>query len=168
MVRLSHGRIGTCTKTSCAQTRARRYHTRCSSRMCCQSKDFRLCSMVSRAKSSARDSLHRISTSLKHRSSVTIVSNLLGTVTTRSVSNKYHRYPIDSLTPAVDAGELGVIAPYKAQVRAIRELLKPAGLKEVSVGSVEQFQGQVRAKSGLRDTVRDGANSSMPYPRNER
>ena len=45
----------------------------------------------------------------------------------------------------VDADEIGVIAPYKAQVRAIRELLRPAGLKEVSVGSVEQFQGQVRA-----------------------
>ncbi|KAN0127192.1 P-loop containing nucleoside triphosphate hydrolase protein [Lactarius tabidus] len=40
--------------------------------------------------------------------------------------------------------EIGVIAPYKAQVRAIRELLKPAGLKDVSVGSVEQFQGQER------------------------
>ncbi|KAF8267997.1 P-loop containing nucleoside triphosphate hydrolase protein [Lactarius quietus] len=40
--------------------------------------------------------------------------------------------------------EIGVIAPYKAQVRAIRELLRPVGLKEVSVGSVEQFQGQER------------------------
>ena len=49
------------------------------------------------------------------------------------------------LTPDVDPDEIGVIAPYKAQVRAIRELLRPAGLKEVSVGSVEQFQGQVRA-----------------------
>ena len=49
------------------------------------------------------------------------------------------------LIPFVDAEEIGVIAPYKAQVRAIRELLRPAGLKEVSVGSVEQFQGQVCA-----------------------
>ena len=45
----------------------------------------------------------------------------------------------------VDAEEIGVIAPYKAQVRAIRDLLKPADLEDVSVGSVEQFQGQVRA-----------------------
>ncbi|KAH9000982.1 AAA domain-containing protein [Lactarius hatsudake] len=37
-----------------------------------------------------------------------------------------------------------VIAPYKAQVRAIRELLGPADLSDVSVGSVEQFQGQER------------------------
>ncbi|KAF8267993.1 P-loop containing nucleoside triphosphate hydrolase protein [Lactarius quietus] len=44
----------------------------------------------------------------------------------------------------IKAEEIGVIAPYKAQVRAIRELLRPAGLKEISVGSVEQFQGQER------------------------
>ncbi|KAH9059528.1 P-loop containing nucleoside triphosphate hydrolase protein [Lactarius vividus] len=42
------------------------------------------------------------------------------------------------------AKEIGVIAPYKAQVRAIRELLRPAGLKEVTVGSVEKLQGQER------------------------
>jgi len=42
------------------------------------------------------------------------------------------------------AEEIGVIAPYKAQVRAIRELLEPADLQDVSVGSVEQFQGQER------------------------
>ncbi|KAF8267992.1 P-loop containing nucleoside triphosphate hydrolase protein [Lactarius quietus] len=40
--------------------------------------------------------------------------------------------------------DIGVIAPYKAQVRKIRELLKHANLADVSVGSVEQFQGQER------------------------
>ncbi|KAH8992655.1 P-loop containing nucleoside triphosphate hydrolase protein [Lactarius akahatsu] len=42
------------------------------------------------------------------------------------------------------AKEIGVIAPYKAQVRAIRELLGPADLKDVTVGSVEKLQGQER------------------------
>ncbi len=49
------------------------------------------------------------------------------------------------LIPVVDAEEIGVVTPYKAQLRAIRELLRSAGLKGVSVGSVEKFQGQVRA-----------------------
>jgi hypothetical protein len=43
----------------------------------------------------------------------------------------------------VDPEEIGVIAPYKAQVRFIREFLKQAKLSEISVGSVEQYQGQV-------------------------
>ena len=64
---------------------------------------------------------------------------------TGSVSIKRQLYNTDSLNSDLDAEDIGVIAPYKAQVRAIRELLKPAGLSDVSVGSVEQFQGQVRA-----------------------
>ncbi|KAI0259125.1 P-loop containing nucleoside triphosphate hydrolase protein [Gloeopeniophorella convolvens] len=40
--------------------------------------------------------------------------------------------------------DIGVIAPYKAQVRTIRELLKMARLEGITVGSVEQFQGQER------------------------
>ena len=68
--------------------------------------------------------------------------------------------------PVVDAEEIGVIAPYKAQVRAIRELLKPVGLKDVSVGSVEEFQGQVRAMEQLSEA--GGADSYLPLPRNER
>lgn len=45
--------------------------------------------------------------------------------------------------PSVDPGDIGIIAPYKAQVRTIREFLKQARLSDISVGSVEQFQGQV-------------------------
>lgn len=44
----------------------------------------------------------------------------------------------------IDPEEIGVLAPYKAQVRAIRELLKVASLSDISVGSVEQCKGQVR------------------------
>ena len=76
--------------------------------------------------------------------------------------------PQVSLIPVVDvdSGEIGVIAPYKAQVRAIRELLKSAGLIDVSVGSVEQFQGQVRAMARFPEA--GGADSHLPLPRNER
>ena len=70
------------------------------------------------------------------------------------------------LNSVVDAEEIGVIAPYKAQVRAIRELLKPADLKDVSVGSVEEFQGQVRATEQLSEA--GSADSYLPLPRNER
>lgn len=43
----------------------------------------------------------------------------------------------------IDPEEIGILAPYKAQARAIRELLKVANLSDISVGSVEQFNGQV-------------------------
>ena len=45
--------------------------------------------------------------------------------------------------PSVDPEEIGIIAPYRAQVRIIRTLLRQVNLSEISVGSVEQFQGQV-------------------------
>jgi helicase MOV-10 len=44
----------------------------------------------------------------------------------------------------IDPEEIGVITPYKSQVRAIRKLLKFAKLSEISVGTVEEFQGRVR------------------------
>ena len=43
----------------------------------------------------------------------------------------------------VDPEEIGVIAPDKAQVRTIREVLRQVNMSDISVGSVEQFQGQV-------------------------
>jgi superfamily I DNA and/or RNA helicase len=43
-----------------------------------------------------------------------------------------------------DPEDIGIVAPYRAQVRTIREVLKLADLADIDVGSVEQFQGQVR------------------------
>ncbi|TFY69327.1 hypothetical protein EVG20_g3186 [Dentipellis fragilis] len=40
--------------------------------------------------------------------------------------------------------EIGVISPYKAQVRHIKAVLRKAKLESITVGSVEQFQGQER------------------------
>lgn len=42
--------------------------------------------------------------------------------------------------------QIGVISPYHAQVQKIRQLLKK---KEIKVGSVEEYQGQVRVLSFL-------------------
>jgi helicase MOV-10 len=63
------------------------------------------------------------------------------------VSDAFYCSPVIFTNRAgADPQEIGVVAPYRAQVRAIRELLKEADLAGVEVGSVEQFQGQVRAK----------------------
>jgi helicase MOV-10 len=60
----------------------------------------------------------------------------------------------------VDPEEIGVIAPYRAQVRTIRALLRQARLSEISVGSVEQFQGQVGVESHIYDGM-DVTNSGL-------
>jgi hypothetical protein len=60
----------------------------------------------------------------------------------------------------VDPEEIGIIAPYKAQVRTIRQFLKEAKLSDISVGSVEQFQGQV-CVDRMFIMWRDGTNSCL-------
>ncbi|KAI0646633.1 P-loop containing nucleoside triphosphate hydrolase protein [Trametes meyenii] len=60
-----------------------------------------------------------------------------------------HDYP-------VRARDIGIIAPYHAQVRKIRKLLQLAQLSEVKVGSVEEFQGQER-RAIIVSTVRSSA-----------
>ncbi|XP_061679287.1 RNA helicase Mov10l1 isoform X2 [Syngnathoides biaculeatus] len=42
----------------------------------------------------------------------------------------------------VDASQIGIISPYKKQTEKIRILLGKAGLADIKVGSVEEFQGQ--------------------------
>ncbi|TFY69329.1 hypothetical protein EVG20_g3185 [Dentipellis fragilis] len=44
----------------------------------------------------------------------------------------------------VSPEEIGIISPYKAQVRYIKSMLRGARIEGVTVGSVEQFQGQER------------------------
>ncbi|KAH9930513.1 P-loop containing nucleoside triphosphate hydrolase protein [Epithele typhae] len=60
------------------------------------------------------------------------------------------RFPVTAL-------EIGVIAPYHAQVRKIRRLLQKANLADVKVGSVEEFQGQER-RVILLSTVRSSTD----------
>jgi len=55
--------------------------------------------------------------------------------------------------------EIGVITPYKSQVRAIRTLLKFAQLSDISVGTVEEFQGRERKVIIL---VATRSNDSQP------
>ncbi|KAI5100366.1 RNA helicase Mov10l1, partial [Silurus meridionalis] len=42
----------------------------------------------------------------------------------------------------IPASDIGIITPYKKQVEKIRVLLHRAGLADIKVGSVEEFQGQ--------------------------
>ena len=48
---------------------------------------------------------------------------------------------------------VGVVTPYRKQVQKLEQLLHNAGLDEVKVGSVEEFQGQER-KVIIISTVR--------------
>ncbi|CUA74319.1 hypothetical protein RSOLAG22IIIB_11143 [Rhizoctonia solani] len=52
---------------------------------------------------------------------------------------------VQGLTPFIATPRnIGIVTPYKAQVRKIRTLLKNNGITNIDIGSVEQFQGQER------------------------
>ena len=51
----------------------------------------------------------------------------------------------------VGDGDIGIIAPYHAQCLKLRSALRSVA-DGIKVGSVEEFQGQVRENSNLRFT----------------
>ncbi|KAG8685962.1 hypothetical protein FRC08_012826 [Ceratobasidium sp. 394] len=52
---------------------------------------------------------------------------------------------VQGLTPFMaTTKEIGIVTPYRAQVRKIRQLLHEIGTNDIDVGSVENFQGQER------------------------
>ncbi|CAE6373749.1 unnamed protein product [Rhizoctonia solani] len=52
---------------------------------------------------------------------------------------------VQGLLPFIASSRnIGIVTPYKAQVRKIRKLLKDNDIADIDIGSVEQFQGQER------------------------
>ncbi|KAH7327647.1 AAA domain-containing protein [Rhizoctonia solani] len=52
---------------------------------------------------------------------------------------------VQRLLPSIASPrKIGIVTPYKAQVRKIRKLLKDSKVTDIDIGSVEQFQGQER------------------------
>ncbi|KAH9038477.1 P-loop containing nucleoside triphosphate hydrolase protein [Lactarius pseudohatsudake] len=62
--------------------------------------------------------------------------------------------------------DIGIVAPYKAQVRAIRELLRPVGLRGIAVNSVEKFQGQVIIFATTRSNSEADKRKAMGFLQN--
>jgi hypothetical protein len=74
MVRLSHGRIGTCTKTSCVPVQFQWFHDLLLQSDVLPKKGFPIVFHGIKGRElRKRSTLRRISTSMKHRLSVTIV-----------------------------------------------------------------------------------------------
>ncbi|KAG8756229.1 hypothetical protein FRC12_010636 [Ceratobasidium sp. 428] len=52
---------------------------------------------------------------------------------------------VQSLVPYMaTTKQIGIVTPYRAQVRKIRQLLRDIGIDDIDIGSVEKFQGQER------------------------
>jgi uncharacterized protein len=76
----------------------------------------------------------------------------------------------DGATRPLVRNDFMVVAPYNAQVRRLRESLRPAGLADVPVGTVDKFQGREAqvvfysiATSGAEDMPR---TLEFPFSRN--
>ncbi|KAF9969704.1 hypothetical protein BGZ73_007807 [Actinomortierella ambigua] len=61
----------------------------------------------------------------------------------QAIERLLHRAPDDNYTgPRVSEADIGVIAPFREQVKAIRQVLRMNKLSSVNVGTVEDYQGQ--------------------------
>merc|ERR1711920_757408 len=55
--------------------------------------------------------------------------------------------------------DIGIIAPYRQQIRKLREYMGQLNMRRCRVGTVEEFQGQER-KAIILSTVRSKTSSS--------
>lgn len=71
---------------------------------------------------------------------------VLETSTSSSLFNVEEVATVSAVVASLDevGASLGVIAPFRAQAYAIRQDLRARGLGHVNVGTVDDFQGQVR------------------------
>lgn len=53
-------------------------------------------------------------------------------------------FTINLYRKKITADRIGIITPYQKQVKVIRSLFEEADAKMPKIGSVEEFQGQVR------------------------
>ncbi|KAA1478146.1 P-loop containing nucleoside triphosphate hydrolase protein [Dentipellis sp. KUC8613] len=70
---------------------------------------------------------------------------------------QYCRTLLEDRERPVSPENIGIISPYKAQVRHIKAMLRSAKIEGVTVGSVEQFQGQER-RIIILSTTRSNSN----------
>ena len=67
----------------------------------------------------------------------------------------------------LNPSDVGIISPYRRQVQKIRELMqkkfhnKIPNYKDVTVGSTEEFQGQVKIWTSLRQNYSGDLNTKM-------
>ena len=91
---------------------------------------------------------------------VQLTSSALVALVIQIKNYRYRYITLPYVTRALrpEDGEIGVITPYRRQVQRIRQLLMGKGWDRVKVGSVEEFQGQVRdqvGSMGWRKEIKD-------------